>query len=272
MNADASQTSSVWDFFIAHAGPDIVIAERLFSQLQGRCRPFLASKSLRPGDAWDAELAQAQTRARVTLILISTNTLDAYYQREEIARAIAMAREGSADRHRVVPIFLPGTSATDDKVPYGLRLRHGVAIASEDQLPAIADRLLELLNPEATSAMSTDATLSADEADVISELFKYKGLCKIGAAQGEHECLWMPGFLCDMQWGWERLPEYAKESGKTIGSREERLRWIFVVRDLVNRGLLQELPKDKPRHSTYYELTEQGWRTGLALSLKRQGK
>lgn len=270
MTPDAAAVGADWDFFIAHAGPDTRVAETLFGHLVERSRPFLDSKCLRLGDEWDAALVQAQRRASVTVVLVSASTPQAYYQREEIAAAIAMAREGSASRHRVIPVYLPGTSATDEWVPYGLRLRHGVELSSEAELQPLAERLLDPGRASGPSGAAASTSLSEDESELVRELFKYKGRCKIGAAQGEHECLWMPSFLCDMQWGWERLPDHAKEAGKTIGSRTERLRWIFVVRDLVARGVLKELPKENRQQSTFYELTDLGWRAGLALSATRK--
>ena len=41
--------------------------------------------------------------AAITLVLVSAHTGDGFYQREEIATAIEMAREGA---HRVIPIWL----------------------------------------------------------------------------------------------------------------------------------------------------------------------
>ncbi|MEZ5505264.1 MAG: hypothetical protein R3F38_04495 [Gammaproteobacteria bacterium] len=58
----------------------------------------------------------------------------------------------------------------------------------------------------------------------------------------------------EMQWGWERTPEEAQLSGKPSGSREDRLRWLFVVRDLTEAGIFESQPDG------YYEFTEAGWR------------
>lgn len=131
-----------WDVFIAHAGPDQSLAERLFDVLDGRCRPFVASRCLRLGDDWDVALSKAQRASLMTVVLISDNTSDAFYQREEIAEAIALARNG---RHVVVPLYV----GADDRVvnpPYGLRVKHGLFIEEADaDLGSIAERLIELL-------------------------------------------------------------------------------------------------------------------------------
>src|ERR1700704_6441470 len=94
-----------WHFFIAHAGADKRTAERLYSYLSRNSRVFLDCRSLRLGDNWDIELPKAQQKSLVTVVLISSKTEAAYYQREEIAAAIALARE-NAEKHRVVPVFL----------------------------------------------------------------------------------------------------------------------------------------------------------------------
>lgn len=76
------------------------------------------------GDDWDIELAKAQQNSAITLVLVSAKTERAYYQREEIASAIAMARDENLN-HRVIPIYLDNT----EDVPYGLRLKQGLKIS-----------------------------------------------------------------------------------------------------------------------------------------------
>ncbi len=131
-----------WDFFLAHAGPDAPIAERLHDLLAGwGRRVFLDNRTLRPGDDWDLALRQAQRDSRVTVVLVSARTDQAYYQREEIAAAIDLAR-----RHgrRVVPVYLPGSDR--DAVPYGLRLKHGLTVEDAGDLQPVAERLHSLLD------------------------------------------------------------------------------------------------------------------------------
>ena len=266
-------TTKRWDFFIAHAGPDGHFAQMLFEHLAAASRPFLDSKCLTLGDDWDRELQEAQRMAQVTVVLVSAHTPTAYYQREEVAAAIAMARDPEK-KHRVVPLYLPGTSPSAEEIPYGLRLKHGISVQSDSDFKAVAEKLLFLVksNRDVDPGAPTSG-VSDDEADLIRSLFRGEGRCKISSAREEYECLWVPdpGVGVNIAWGWERTAQYAREAGKTIGDREERLRWIFVVRDLVARGLLFEHTKANPgRGATFYELTELGWRTGLALA--PQGK
>lgn len=98
------------------------------------------------------------------------------------------------------------------------------------------------------------SVLTKDQQSLLRRLYQHKGLCRIAAAKGEYECLWVPGAICNMQWGWERTPVECELSGKSSGSRQERLHWIFVVKDLVDAGIF-EVQADG-----YYEFTEKGWR------------
>lgn len=133
-----------WDFFLAHAGADSAVAEELYGYLSPHCRVFLDSRNLLPGDDWDRELAAAQAASRVTVVLLSGRSDEAYYQREEIAAALDMARRDSS-AHRVVPVYLEDPSAAGAGVPYGLRLKHGLVAAEEGSLPEAARELVAML-------------------------------------------------------------------------------------------------------------------------------
>jgi hypothetical protein len=131
-----------YDFFLAHAGPDAAQAERLYCLLGAKGRVFVDTKSVRLGDVWDHTIAEAQRSSRVTVVLVSANTDAAFYQQEEIATAIDMAREDST-KHRVVPVYLD--TVPSDKVPYGLRRLQGLKVSGGITLQQVAERLLTLL-------------------------------------------------------------------------------------------------------------------------------
>lgn len=141
---DPQLTRYAWDFFLAHAGPDGPVAENLYDLLSPHCRVFLDSRVLILGDDWDRKLPAAQRDARVTVVLVSTLTDKAYYQREEIAAAIDMARRDET-LHRVVPVYLDAASSAGDGVPYGLRLKHAVSAVGPGGLQDVAQKLLGLL-------------------------------------------------------------------------------------------------------------------------------
>lgn len=133
-----------YDFFLAHAGADLSAAEQLYRFLFPDASVFLDSKTLLPGDDWDRELSLAQKESLITVVLVSSRSGEAYYQREEIAAAISMARENK-QRHRVVPIYLDEFPQENTIVPYGLRIKHGLKISREGDLQKIAERLKALL-------------------------------------------------------------------------------------------------------------------------------
>ena len=100
-----------YDAFIAYAHPDAGYAENIASLLSiSGNNVFLDSKRLTPGVKWSEEIARAQGDSLLTVVLISKHSGDAYFQKEEIKRAIALARE---KEHRVVPVYLTGTSPGD---------------------------------------------------------------------------------------------------------------------------------------------------------------
>jgi TIR domain/NACHT domain len=133
---------TTWDFFLAHAGADLTTAEKLYDLLLPY-KVFLDSRCLLLGDDWDHELSIAQRYSLITVVLVSSRTEKAYYQREEIAAAIAMAR-ADTDKHRVVPVFLDDSFQIKDKMPYGLRLKHGLSVEDLGGLEAVAERLRDL--------------------------------------------------------------------------------------------------------------------------------
>lgn len=131
-----------YDFFLAHAGPDAAQAERLYDLLSAEGTVFVDTKSVRLGDVWDHTIAEAQRSSRVTVVLVSANTDAAFYEQEEIATAIDMARKDST-KHRVVPVYLD--TAPSDRMPYGLRRLQGLKVSGVTTLQQAAERLLALL-------------------------------------------------------------------------------------------------------------------------------
>lgn len=177
-----------YDFFLAHAGPDTATAERLYDLLAAETRVFLDSKSLVLGDDWDQALAEAQRLSRVTVVLVSANTDAAFYQREEIAAAIDLARRSEAG-HRVVPVHLDLHSGD---VPYGLRLKHGLAVSDQVPIQQVAARLLDLHRTIAAQAAGPPAeyvatpapTQALSRTELIAQLFDRDPVVSLPAAAG----------------------------------------------------------------------------------------
>jgi hypothetical protein len=131
-----------FDIFLSHAGPDRQAATELYDELAAHCKVFLDSKSLRLGDSWDEAIAAAQQASKVTLVLISNQVDNAYYQREEVARAIDLARTRTSG-HRVIPVLLDDSAM--EQAPYGLRLRHGISWQQANGAKGVARAVLDAL-------------------------------------------------------------------------------------------------------------------------------
>ncbi len=119
--------------------------------------------------------------------------------------------------------------------------------------------------PTTAQPSDEDVALDEDHEKLLLRLYEYEGKCAISAPTGEYECLWVPGFITSMQWGWERTPQEAAISGKPRGNRTERMHWLFVVKDLVERGFLQETSTPQ-----VFELTTDGQRLAYTLDRARQ--
>jgi hypothetical protein len=138
------QPGNELDFFIGHAAKDSRAAEKLYSLLIDRATVFLDSKSLRLGQNWDVAVRDAQMKAAITVILVSKATDEAFYQREEIARSIAHAREAPS-RHTVIPVFLDRVQDLGS-LPYGLVTLHGLAISRSLTMADAANKLMNELS------------------------------------------------------------------------------------------------------------------------------
>lgn len=145
MNSTTRQPQ--YDIFLTHAGDDAQIAEKLYELLDPHLKVFLDSKTLIPGDDWEIVLPQAQRDSLVTVVLISPSTNNAFYQREEIAAAIALARDAPST-HRVIPVYLDDVLSSkepSDNVPYGLRTKHSIKMQGTTTLDAVVQQLRDTL-------------------------------------------------------------------------------------------------------------------------------
>jgi hypothetical protein len=130
-----------WDVFLAHATADKPIARKLYELLQGRIRVFFDEQSVRLGDDYDVTIRDAQRQAYLTVVLVGDGADKAYYLRSEVQTAIELARIDDL-RHRVIPVYLHGATGRQASDLYGLNLKQGIELATVDDLPRAADRII----------------------------------------------------------------------------------------------------------------------------------
>ena len=101
-----NRSVSCYDFFIAYATPDRQQAQDLCWFLQDNSRKvFLDVQDLSPGALWQPALREALEASRAIVVLVSTHADDAFYQQEEIVRAIQLTRD-KPRAHTVIPVIL----------------------------------------------------------------------------------------------------------------------------------------------------------------------
>lgn len=116
--ANKSRQAPAWELFLAYAGPDRDLALEIHAALERLgVRTFIDRHGLQGGMPWNFALRNAQASARGTLVLISPGFEQAWYQAEEIQRAIHLARKW---QRLLIPLYRDGRPHDIDEVPYGL--------------------------------------------------------------------------------------------------------------------------------------------------------
>jgi hypothetical protein len=133
-----------WDILISYAKPDRQAAIDLYNELESGCRVFLDVECLDPGSRFDEQIPRAQKSARITASIISSNTKDAYYQRDEIALAINLSRQDAAG-HWLVPIYLNDPISLDVEITFGFNRIVGLIFTKSSGWPYIAQKLLDFI-------------------------------------------------------------------------------------------------------------------------------
>jgi len=111
-----SSSSAKFDFFICYPGEESKAAGCLHDMLvAGGARVFLDTVQLKPGDAWDRQILDGQRSSLNTIALLSAANDASWYDKEEIAEAIALSRDSNGE-HRLVPVLLENVDQ-----PYGFR-------------------------------------------------------------------------------------------------------------------------------------------------------
>lgn len=141
----ATSTASSWDVFVAYASPDRESAKRVAASLEPFLRVFLDVDQLQVGDAWDVELREALDSASIVIVLLSHHTAAAFFERDELLRAIDRMRR-EPEKCAVVPVYMDGFSPTSPSLPYGLRPLQGFALGQESDLESLGRAVVTCLS------------------------------------------------------------------------------------------------------------------------------
>jgi hypothetical protein len=133
----------LFDFFIAHAGPDTRQAKKLYWELEDQqCQVFLDQQGISPGAPWSTTLRDNLQASRATVVLISSHTDAAFYQHEEIAHAIQLGRD-NPQAHTVIPVLLEKLPESHGGMPYGTGILQAMDATKAGGLERIAHELAD---------------------------------------------------------------------------------------------------------------------------------
>lgn len=118
-----------WDVFVAYSSPDRTIACEVAESLRAYLRVFIDVDEIKIGDQWDHVLRNAIETSSVVLVVVSPTTDSAFYEREELLRAIERMRR-NPDDCAVVPLYIGGLSPSDSRIPYGLKPLQGISLSN----------------------------------------------------------------------------------------------------------------------------------------------
>jgi uncharacterized protein len=137
-----------WDFFLAHAGVDTPSALELYEALSPHARVFLDERSMLPGDPWTRVLPAVLKRSGIIVVLVSSNTRNAWYEDSEIRIALDLLRD-FPDRYRVIALLLDeNSSIRRSELPYGLEQTVPLSLAKCGGWQQVVQRLLDTLHAE----------------------------------------------------------------------------------------------------------------------------
>lgn len=143
-----------YDVFIAYPSPERAFVESLKDKLDARgLTVFFDRDDVLFGDDFNELIPRALACARVIVVVVSVHTAKAFYEREEIARAIHHLRSGDDPTERIVPILLDALEMEDR--PYGLESLQRIRAERGADVSRIVSQIVRVL-PAAPAARSAD--------------------------------------------------------------------------------------------------------------------
>ena len=136
--------------FISHATADDKFAKELREKLEGQgLAVWIDSRNLRGGSKMKQEIHDAIQEARQVIVVLSPNTINSAWVRDEIQKAQEVEKQRQDDDYRVIPLLLPGVEPSALKLwfeeePLAVPVQFGAGGLME-ALPAILVALGERL-------------------------------------------------------------------------------------------------------------------------------
>lgn len=137
-----SASARSWDVFVAYSTPDERVARQIADALHPYLRVFVDYEQVYLGDEWDSVLREALSSTHIVLALISRWSESAFFQREEILRALDQSRAAECATV-LIPLYLDGLSPNASEVPYGLRAIQGIVVSATTDLEAVAQQVIQ---------------------------------------------------------------------------------------------------------------------------------
>ena len=148
--------------FLSYASQDAEAATRICEALRAAgVEVWLDQSTLRPGDAWDAQIKRQIHKCALFLPVISANTnarSEGYFRREwnlATRRLLDMAQ----DTPFFVPVVIDETREADARVPDEFRGVHWSRLPSGEAPPAFAQHVLQLLGQDPASAPAGNSAI-----------------------------------------------------------------------------------------------------------------
>jgi tetratricopeptide (TPR) repeat protein len=136
--------------FISHASADDAFVAELRPQLEeNRIPVWVDSRNLRGGNKLAPEIEKAINEARQVIVVLSPQTINSPWVRQEIKRAVEVEDLRKDDGYRVIPLLLPGVQPSAlplwfEEEPVGVRVEispGGLGSAMPEILAALGERL-----------------------------------------------------------------------------------------------------------------------------------
>jgi len=131
--------------FISYPHEEFDVAKEIYDLLSGRFKVFMDKYSIVPGADWTAEIVRAQQKSAMTIAIVSNNTKNACYEKDEITRAINLRKH---QKHVIVPIVVSCDGSVPD-IPFGLQNTQYILIDKNYDMAQVFAKITQAMRPNA---------------------------------------------------------------------------------------------------------------------------